>query len=187
MVLAAHHPARERAVQWARDLLGRTGWAILDTETTGLDAAAQVIQVAVIGPDGSPLLDTLVRPHGRIPRDAIAIHGITDDRVARAPLYREVHPQLQEILRGRTVICYNASFDARMLRQTAFRNDISPLTNSWSCAMLMYAQYVGQRSSRGNGYRWLPLPRGPEYPSTTHQAIDDCRATLDVIRRMAKG
>lgn len=179
--------AREESVRWAYDLLGRTDWAILDTETTGLDATAQVIQVAVVGPGGSTLLDTLVRPHGRIPPEAIAVHGITDDLVATAPTYPEVHVRLQEVLRGRIAICYNAAFDSRMLRQTAFRNEVSPLANPWSCAMLMYAQYVGQRSRRGYGYRWLPLPRGPEYPSAKHQAIDDCLATLAVIQRMARG
>ena len=179
-------PARAAAVRWARDLLERPDWAILDTETTGLDRLAQVIQVAILGPDGSTLLDTLVRPHGRIPPDAIAVHGITDEMVASAPDYHEIHRRLESVLAGRTVVCYNAAFDSRMLHQTARRNDLAPLVMRWDCAMEMYARYVG-RPRTGGGYRWLPLPRGPEYPGTRHQAIHDCLATLEVVRRMARG
>lgn len=186
MSVAFARSGRDEAVRWARDLLGRADWAVLDTETTGLDRSAQVIQVAIVAPDGVPLFDTLVRPHGPIPRDVIRVHGITDEMVADAPAYPAIHPRLAAILDGRQVICYNAAFDSRMLQQTARRNEIPPLAIRWDCAMEMYARYAGQRRSRG-GYRWLPLPRGPEYPGARHQAIHDCLATLEVIRRMARG
>lgn len=64
---------------------------ILDTETTGLgdDAeVAEVVELAVIDCAGAVLLDTLVRPSGRVPAEAAAIYGITDAMLAdlaRAP------------------------------------------------------------------------------------------------------
>jgi DNA polymerase-3 subunit epsilon len=180
-----YSPVREAARRWAQDLLGRSDWAILDTETTGLDTRAEVIQIGVLAPDGATLLNTLLRPRGLIPYDAIAIHGITDAMVATAPAYREIQPTLFDLLRGRTVICYNAPFDRRMLEQTARRHEATELPVSWECAMEKYAQYLGQWSGRRGGYQRVSLPRGSRYGPDKHQALDDCLATLDVIRKMA--
>lgn len=176
---------RDEACRWARRLLDQSRWVILDTETTGLDRSAEAVQIAIIAPDGTSLLDSLVRPTSRIPPDATAIHGITDAMVATAPSFTEIYPQLQEIVRGKTIVAYNAAFDSRILRQTCHCHRVPPLIAQWECAMEQYARYVGQWSSRLGGYRWQPLPRPPSDHPMRHQAIDDCRATLEVIRRMA--
>ena len=182
-----HLLAREAARSWARGLLDRDNWAILDTETTGLGPTAQAIQIAILGPNGTPLLDTLVRPIGRIPRDATAIHGITDAMVESAPSFLDIYPTLRDLVEGKTVIAYNAPFDERILRQTADLHRAQVLRAEWECAMRQYARFVGRWSTRAGGYAWQPLPRGPEYPGAKHQAIDDCQATLAVIRKMALG
>jgi DNA polymerase-3 subunit epsilon len=177
----------EASRSWARGLLTRSDWAILDTETTGLDGRAEVIQVGVLSSTGTVLLDTLVRPRGRIPFDAIAIHGISQAMVADAPTFGEVHPRLAEALRGKLVIAYNAAFDQRMLRQTALRNELPDFAVRWDCAMEQYSRFVGRVSGRRSGHSWVSLPRGTDDGSKKHQALDDCRATLEVIRRMASG
>jgi DNA polymerase-3 subunit epsilon len=177
---------REQARRWARGLLGRSDWAVLDTETTGLDDWAEVIQVAVVTPDGSTAIDTLVRPRRYIPADATAIHGITNEMVAVAPSFEAIHSQLSSVLDHRTIVAYNAAFDRRVLAQTALVNEVKLALLSWECAMERYAQFVGQRSYRRSGYVWQKLPRKAEYRGKKHQAVDDCLATLDVIRRMAE-
>ena len=58
---------------------------ILDTETTGLGDEAEICEIAVIRQDGSVVLDTLVRPTGKISEDATRVHGITDADVRDAP------------------------------------------------------------------------------------------------------
>ncbi len=176
---------RDAARRWARDLLGRTDWVILDTETTGLDGQAEAIQIAVLAPDGAPLTATFVRPRGRSPREVIPIHGITDAMVVDAPTFAEVRPRLIAQLAGRRIVAYNAAFDRRILHQTARRSETPPIPASWECAMEQYARFVGRWSSRRRGYVPVPLPRGVASPAARHQALDDCRATLQVIRRMA--
>lgn len=180
-----HTRDKEAAQRWARDLLSRADWVVLDTETTGLDGRDEVIQIAVVAHDGQVLMDTLVRPQDRIPARATAIHGITDDMVANAPTFPEVFPQLAATLEGKIVICYNADFDRRLLKQTADRNKTSSLPVAWDCAMEQYARYFGQWSERNRSYLWQKLPRSKEYEGEKHQAIHDCLATLNLIRSMA--
>lgn len=185
----AHGPQledRAAAQWWARDLLCRQDWVILDTETTGTRHLDEVVQIGVLAPDGTPLLDTLVRPNQPIPKEASAIHGITDAIVMSAPAYRELRQELEALVAGKTIVCYNAAFDERLILQTAFLNRVPTLTARWDCAMRRYSQYVGQWSERYGNYRWLPLPRSAEYAGQQHQALADCAATFDVILTMAE-
>jgi DNA polymerase III epsilon subunit-like protein len=165
----------------------RGDWVIVDTETTGLDGLAEVVQIGVLSPTGQPLLNTLVRPTRPIPRDATAIHGITNQAVAAAPSYPLVHPHLEAALRGKSVVAYNAQFDARLLRQTAMLHRVGAVAAMWQCAMQRYAEYVGRWSDRHGHFMWQPLPRSEAARFAKHQALDDCRATLDLIERMACG
>lgn len=176
---------RDQACRWARSLLERTEWVILDTETTGLDHSAEAVQIAVVAPSGATLIDTLVRPTGLIPPEATAIHGITNAMVALAPPFTEIYPRLQEIVGGKTIVAYNAAFDSRILDQTCRRHRVQPLVARWECAMEQYARFVGQWSARTNSYTWQRLPRPAHARHRRHQAIDDCLATLEIIRTMA--
>ncbi len=184
------YDARATGQQWAQRLLDRSpraDWAILDTETTGLDGMAEVVQIGVISPSGQTLLDTLVRPTRPIPPDAVRIHGITDAICAAAPAYPLVHPQLEQVLSAKTVVCYNAKYDARLLRQTALMHRTNALAALWDCAMERYAQYVGHWSDRYGHFQFQPLPRRGAARYAHHQALNDCRATLDLIHAMAAG
>lgn len=68
---ARHHAAwqadRRSAVSWARWALVTRNVVILDTETTGLGADAEVVELAVLSPRGEVLFDSLVRPRKPIP------------------------------------------------------------------------------------------------------------------------
>lgn len=54
---------REAISQQARAWLGANA-LILDTETTGLEEHAEIVEIAVIDYTGAVLLETLVRPDG---------------------------------------------------------------------------------------------------------------------------
>ncbi len=182
----AWHPQprdRRRSVEWAQRVLASPGsYVILDTETTGLDAAAEVIQIAVIDTAGHALLNTLVRPlHLKsIPWDAVRLHGITMAALAGAPAWPEVAPALLACTEGRTIISYNAEFDARLIKQTASRNGGPVPLARWECAMHEYARFRGDWDHRKGGYRWHRLSGGD------HSALGDCLATLALIEEMAR-
>ena len=117
----------------------------LDTETTGLNDQAEIVEISILDHAGEVLLDTLVRPRRSIPPDAVRIHGIRNDMVAAAPTWLEVWPQVEASLQGRMVGIYNADFDLRMLRQTHRMNGLpwrAPEMQPF-CIMRLYSDYRG--------------------------------------------
>lgn len=174
---------RERVVDWARGLLQRTDWVILDTETTGTSDSDEIVQVAILSFDGKALLDTLVRPTQPIPFEATAIHGITNEDVEDAPLFPVVYAKIEKIIAGKTVVIYNAQFDVRLIQQSLAKHNLVPVAlnlDDVDCAMLMYSAWVGEIWPYG-GYKWQKLESGD------HTALGDCQATLDLIKKMARG
>lgn len=175
---------RDAARDWARTLLARSDWCILDTETTGLRSDAEIVQIAIISPNGQVLLDTLIKPVRPIPWDATAIHHITNEMVVDAPTFLDIAPQLRELIGGTTVLIYNADFDERMLQQSALARDwrdydLPIFGADYRDVMEPYSAWVGEWNRRFGGYKWQKLPGGD------HSALGDARATLEVIKRMA--
>ncbi|MGW0738273.1 3'-5' exonuclease [Streptomyces sp. NPDC002851] len=69
---------------------------ILDTETTGLDANARIVEISVITVHGDVLVDTLLDPDEPIPRDATG-----NRRVRGFPEASESEPAGHSPLLGR--------------------------------------------------------------------------------------
>jgi len=173
---------------------------ILDTETTGLDEQAQVVEDSLINPRGEIVLDTLVRPKRLpgtnilVPDTAAAIHGITDDMLADAPTWEAVHADFCQAVYNRPVVIYNQAYDVRLLRQTAaFCALYDPLqwASSIHCAMLAYAEYRGIWNKSKGGYKWHKLTDAALHEGINiseiqaHRALGDCRMTLEIIKAMA--
>lgn len=191
-------PVRREAIrQQARAWLGANA-LILDTETTGLDEYAEIVEIALIDCTGAVLLDTLVRPSARIPAGAVEIHGITDEMVAAAPAWADVHEEFCRLAEGRPIVVYNALYDRRVLRQTMRRYGLSipPALESvgadahLQCAMLAYAEYWGEWDFKRETWRWQKLgaaasQQGVELDAPAHRARADCMMTLGVLMAMA--
>lgn len=102
-------------------LLQDTTFAVLDTETTGLSPAGggKICELAVsISRNGTKLeeFSTLFNPQIPMHPDVIAIHGITNEMVAHAPVFSEKVPQLLDLLDGCVLVAHNADFDLSFLR-----------------------------------------------------------------------
>jgi hypothetical protein len=155
-------------VSWARRLL-QARPLFLDTETTGDDERAEVVEVAVVSDDGVVLLDTLVRPQSPITAAAGAVHGIGEETLVGAPSVAAIWPHLMQLLGGRTVVAYNVAFDSQVLQQSAARYGVPPLDADWVCLMEAYASLTGRSrvislsaASRENGlFGEGPTARGP--------------------------
>jgi DNA polymerase-3 subunit epsilon len=77
------------------------------------------------------------------------------------------------------VVIYNAAYDTALIKQTAHLYGILVPSYRVSCAMLYYAAYVGDWNDYRGSYRWPKLMGGD------HSAVGDCKATLELIERMA--
>lgn len=180
---------RREAAQWARDMLGRR-FLVLDTETTGLSASDEIVQIAILDQDGRALLNQLVKPTIAIPAAASRIHGITDRQVADAPAFKAIYIRLSTALAGQDVIAYNMEFDWRLLQQTAARYGLPDARiGKRHCAMIQYARFKGLRAKNGRHYRShklvAALAQEGLRPEQAHDALDDARMTLALVRKMA--
>lgn len=174
--------------QWARDVLADRDTVILDTETTGLDDGARIVDIAVITATGDTLLDTLVNPGEPIPAEATNIHGITDVMVTDAPTFADIADELRRILAGRRVVIYNAVYDTGVLiHELGGDNSVfdrigalkALLPATYEDAMEPYSDWYGEWSDWHGNYRWQRLGGG-------HRAHGDCLAVIDCLKAMTR-
>lgn len=180
--------ARREAITWARQVVGDQSTVYLDTETTGLDERAEIIEISVLDCRGIVLFDSLVRPVFRIPPDAQAIHGISNEMVTNAPDWKDVFPYFLEVVHQRRVVVYNAEFDARIVQQMNGRHRITRRLSTWQCAMKQYSGYAGIWHERYGNYRFHKLDSalaGFGHPPGGHRALADARACKLVVEGMA--
>ena len=154
---------------------------VLDTETTGLGAHAEVVQLAILdGKSGEVLFDQDFCPETPIDAGASAVHGLDHDRLAGAPRWPELFEEVWSLLKGRLAVAYNAPFDRRILDQTCDRYDLPRLDLAWACAMRGYARARGRRRS----LRSACAAEGIPLASGDHSALEDARATWRLIRHL---
>ncbi len=180
---------RAQVALWARERIADPATIFLDTETTGLGSAAEIIDLAVVDLRGEVLIDTLIAPSGTIPPETTRVHGIVDADVAGAPTWAAVYPALAELLSRRPVIVYNAAFDRRMVANCCAAIGLEPPPAEWHCAMQHYAVWAGVRSSRRRrSYRLHKLGDALaafDLPPGSHRALADAEACRRLVHALA--
>lgn len=100
---------------------------VIDTETTGLDAAkARVVQIAAVRLTVGQLEEqgsfaSLVKPGEPIPEMASRIHGIDDASVSNAPPFAEVWPKFRDYVGDGILIGHSIGFDIAVLKRECAR------------------------------------------------------------------
>ena len=92
----------------------------LDLETTGVKVeTARIVEICIIkiNPDGSrETFNSLVNPIIKIPKEARAVHNITDDTVRDCPTFAEIAPKVISMISGCDLVGYNSNrFDFPLL------------------------------------------------------------------------
>ncbi|WP_027966811.1 DNA polymerase III subunit epsilon [Halomonas halocynthiae] len=90
---------------------------ILDTETTGIDPRAghRLIEIGAVEMVNRRLTGNTyhqyINPEREIEAEAMAVHGITNERVANEPLFAEIADAFWRFIEGAELIIHNAPFD----------------------------------------------------------------------------
>ena len=97
-----------------------------DLETTGINVSKdRIVEIAILKvfPSGEKESKTwLVNPEMPIPQESSDIHGITDEDVANQPAFKEVAPQIVQMLEGCDIAGFNSNrFDIPVLAEELLR------------------------------------------------------------------
>ncbi|OBA97401.1 hypothetical protein A5662_16940 [Mycobacteriaceae bacterium 1482268.1] len=171
------------------DSLRDTTFVVVDLETTGgratgdgdnVDAITEIGAVKVRGGVVLGELATLVDPGRSIPPQIVALTGITSAMVYNAPTIDTVLPAFLEFARGAVLVAHNAGFDIGFLRAAAERCQIVWPRPPVLCTVRLARRVLTR--DEAPSVRLSALARLFGATTTpTHRALDDARATVDVL------
>ena len=160
---------------------------VLDTETTGLDAAKdRVIEIGAVrlaGQDGdrAETYAALVNPAIPIPPASTEVHGITDNDVAAAPRFAEVMAEFAVWAGPAVIVGYSIGFDMAMLKAEHDRNGVI-----WSAPRSLDVRHLTQllapnlpNQSLETTAAWLDIE-----VSDRHRALGDALLTAKIFNAL---
>lgn len=188
---------KKEVVQWAKSLLALPQFCILDTETTGIDNNAEIVEIAILDKNNQTLLNQLVKPTEPITKELTGIHGITNEEVKKSPSFKTVWPKVRKVLKeNQPIIVYNSTFDTRLIIQSCQKYGTTPKLDrfKWNCAMEKYSQFFGEWSDYWGNWKWQKLISAARWASNyldcdihgAHRALNDCRNTLLVLQALSQ-
>lgn len=164
--------------------LAETTFVVVDLETTGgsaqTDSITEFGAVKVRGGEVLGEFQSLVNPGHAIPPFIAVLTGITDTMVAGAPPIEAVLPAFLEFAQGSVLVAHNAPFDVGFL--TAACKDLGLAWPGFAVVdTARLARRVVHRDEAPNCKlaTLATLFRADTTP--THRALEDARATVDVL------
>jgi DNA polymerase-3 subunit epsilon len=159
-------------------------FVVVDLETTGGSTATSAItEVGAVKVRGGEVLgefQTLVDPGGPVPAFITVLTGITDAMLVGAPPLGAVIPAFLEFLGDAVVVAHNAPFDVGFLREACQRTGHAwPATTVVDTVRL--ARSVLGRHETPNHRLATLAAHFHARTSPAHRALDDARATVDVL------
>ena len=161
---------------------------VVDTETTNIGKKAEVLDIAIVDfRTEKVLFNSLIHPKS-LGEDyevskARAINGISQESLINAPTLPDVWDEVLGILKSSHITAFNADFDLRVIRNSAYKwmIDVPPLYAS--CWMKISQAFLLLDF-------WPSLDEVAEHfavvvdESNRHQALGDCVLTIECIKRM---
>lgn len=155
---------------------------VFDLETTGIDTSKdRIVEVCFlkIHPDGTREVKTRrINPEMPIPKEATAVHGISDADVANEPTFRQIARNMAEWIDGCDFAGYNSNrFDVPVLVEEFLRAEVNiDLSN---CHFIDVQNIFHKREQRtlGAAYKFYC---GAEIENA-HSAQADTEATFEVL------
>ena len=100
-----------------------------DLETTGINIAKdRIVEISIlkIFPNGNKESKTwLVNPEVEIPPEVVAVHGISNEKVANEPTFKELSKEIYAIIKDSDLGGFNSDrFDIPLLAEEMLRADV---------------------------------------------------------------
>ncbi|WP_072806313.1 DEDD exonuclease domain-containing protein [Rhodococcoides yunnanense] len=167
--------------------LHQTTFVVVDLETTGgsadTEAITEIGAVKIRGGEVIAEFATLVDPGRSIPPYIVELTGITTAMLIGAPRIERVLPAFLEFARGSVLVAHNARFDTGFLRAAASRMDIAWPSFSVLCTVKL-ARRVLTRDEAPSVKLSALSTLFEVSTQPTHRALDDARATVDVLHAL---
>lgn len=176
--------------------LRETTFVVVDLETTGgrtkgtagavPDAITEIGAVKVRGGVVLGEFATLVDPQRSIPPQIVQLTGITTAMISDAPTIDAVLPMFLEFAGldlGTVLVAHNAGFDVGFLRAAAQQCDIAWPRPQVLCTVRLARRVLSREEAPS--VRLASLARlFAVATQPTHRALDDARATVDVLHAL---
>lgn len=182
-------PRQEQIAAKVREIIAQKP-VYIDTETTGLTRADEIIEFSIIDHDGTELYTNLVKPTQSIPKEATRIHGITDRMVETAQAWPIQWPHIRAILFDRLVAAYNVEFDSRMMEQSYQKYNLPWRERlDFVDVLKLFADFRGEYDSFRGAYRYFKLAEAGRYFNISlpnaHRSTADALLTRAVLHAIA--
>ena len=157
-------------------------FTVFDLETTGMSPTRdRILEIGAVRLDIDGTItrfETLVNPSMPIPHRSTQVHGITDDMVAEAPLFKDAAYPFLDFIRGSKLVAHNARFDLSFLQESLSRSGLPLVPGGvYDSIVLIRKAYPGLPSYSLQALRSsLHLP--DDYPGTAHRAGFDAEMTM---------
>ena len=160
-------------------------FVVVDLETTGgAPVDCGITEIGAVKVRGGEVLGefhSLVNPGATIPPFIQVLTGITDTMVAASPPLSSVLPAFLDFARGSVLVAHNAPFDVGFLRAAAQRHGaaLAGVRGARHRSAGPPGACCATRRPTAGSRRWRACSVRRTQP--THRALDDARATVDVL------
>jgi DNA polymerase III epsilon subunit family exonuclease len=171
---------RESCVTLRDVLLPNLTFVVMDLETTGFGHDARIVEVAGVRFEEWQPTDqfhSIIQPECHIPGSASRVHGISNEMVKDAPLFKDLAPSLAHFMQDAVVIGHNFfSFDLRFLTKE-LRDVFGAGPDHWVIDTLPLARQClpGKKHKLEQLAPLLGIPL-----ENAHEAMSDVYATSEV-------
>nr|WP_245746244.1 DEDD exonuclease domain-containing protein [Nocardia altamirensis] len=164
-----------------------TTFVVVDLETTGTSPGADAItEIGAVKVRGGEVLGefaTLVNPGRAVPPAIVQVTGITTAMVYAAPKIDAVLPGFLEFAAGTVLVAHNARFDMAFLRAAAAGCETAWPSFTVLCTVKLARRVLGRDEAPSVRLSALAQLLGAS-TQPTHRALDDARATVDVLHAL---
>lgn len=111
-------------------------FAVLDTETTGLDftkdkiVSIAAVKISDLTLQEQEVLDELVNPERDIPWDSVKIHHITNEHVQNKQTLSEIESKVSSYLHECILVGHNVDFDVNFIRTSLPQSNLGTLVKN---------------------------------------------------------